>query len=313
MTEDTTMDSTAPPFVPGPPFNDPGADVILRSSDMIDFRVHRLVLSLASPFFEQMFSLPQPTAEPEVPTIIVTEPAAVLDRALRFWYPGAGPILRQTLDELREVLEALIMKYDMQFIVPAAKRHLRDYLDQDPVAVYAISCRHEWKDVALEAAKASLRLPLRNFEPARRPQLNHITGDAYHTLLHYHSECGKIAKSTSSSLKWTTLTTDVPGDECPTDPDDCPLSSKEWLFADGEREPIAAWFAGYLKGLPRLFGKTPIAPPDSPESLSLAMKWIPPDCSHCRTVGVEKLVKFGVDLRAQIAREIDSVELNLGF
>ncbi|KAJ7633563.1 hypothetical protein DFH06DRAFT_688842 [Mycena polygramma] len=42
-------------------FQDPSADIILRSSDNIDFRAHRkahrLVLALASPVFEHMFPL----------------------------------------------------------------------------------------------------------------------------------------------------------------------------------------------------------------------------------------------------------------
>ncbi|KAJ7678647.1 hypothetical protein B0H17DRAFT_944343 [Mycena rosella] len=154
------------PFVQGSPFDDISADVILRSSDGIDFRVYRVVLSLASPFFKQMFSLPQPVTEPEVPNITVTESALVLDRALRFWYPGAEPVAGETLDEFRDTLEAVILKYDMQFLIPNAKKHLRKHIDQDPLAVYAIACCHRWKDVALEAAKASLRLPLRHFESA---------------------------------------------------------------------------------------------------------------------------------------------------
>ncbi|KAJ7142265.1 hypothetical protein C8R44DRAFT_592907, partial [Mycena epipterygia] len=120
------------------PFDDPGADVILRSSDGIDFRVHRLVLSLASPFFTSMFTLPQPISESQVRTIPVSESALVLDRSLRFWYPGAEPIVGQTLDELREMLEALILKYDMQFILTSAKQQLRAHLGEDPVAVFVV-------------------------------------------------------------------------------------------------------------------------------------------------------------------------------
>lgn len=43
------------PFV-----NDPAADVIIRSSsNSVDFRVRKAVLSEASDFFKQMFTLPQ--------------------------------------------------------------------------------------------------------------------------------------------------------------------------------------------------------------------------------------------------------------
>ncbi|KAJ7142264.1 hypothetical protein C8R44DRAFT_192014 [Mycena epipterygia] len=131
-----------PTFVLQPPFDDPGADIILRSSDRFDFHVRRLVLSLASPFFRDMFTLPQPIPECPVPIIPVSESARVLNRSLRFWYRGTKPILGRTLDELREMLETVIRKYDMQFTIPLAKQ-LRGPLAQDPVAVFAIAFRHE--------------------------------------------------------------------------------------------------------------------------------------------------------------------------
>ncbi|KAI5992385.1 hypothetical protein F5J12DRAFT_897285 [Pisolithus orientalis] len=56
-------DSEDSPTVALPPFDHEKADVILRSSDGADFRVFRLFLSLASPFFETLFDLPQPSEE----------------------------------------------------------------------------------------------------------------------------------------------------------------------------------------------------------------------------------------------------------
>ena len=43
-------------------FNVPGGDIILRTSGSPNrnFRVHKLVFSLASPVFTDMFGLPQP-------------------------------------------------------------------------------------------------------------------------------------------------------------------------------------------------------------------------------------------------------------
>ncbi|OJT03115.1 hypothetical protein TRAPUB_6303 [Trametes pubescens] len=42
------------------PFDRDDADLILRSSDNIDFHVHRIILTLASPVFAGMFTTPQP-------------------------------------------------------------------------------------------------------------------------------------------------------------------------------------------------------------------------------------------------------------
>ena len=59
-TDDTnSLDTTnSPPIMQvETSFDDPTADVILRTSDHVDFRVHRAVLPLASPAFRDMFVL----------------------------------------------------------------------------------------------------------------------------------------------------------------------------------------------------------------------------------------------------------------
>ncbi|KAJ7122693.1 hypothetical protein C8R43DRAFT_1032271 [Mycena crocata] len=308
------MSSTIPSesFIPTPPFDDPDADVILRSADGVDFRVHRLVLSLASPFFKGMFTLPQPNSvSPTIPTISMAESAAVLDRALRFWYPGAEPTEIASLDELREVLEALVLKYDMQFLVPSSKKHLREYLEQDPVAVFAIACRHGWKEIALEAAKHSLKLPLRTFELIRPGQLNCITADTYHTLLQYHSQCAKAATAATSALNWTPYT-DIPGSGCTNWADStvCPRTGT-WLFANRTLAPIAEWFAHYLQRVTDDLAKSPAAKLDGPKLLSGVIAEIAP-CSFCRLTGFDEVTRFHAEvLRPKIERVINSVELTL--
>ncbi|KAJ6530566.1 hypothetical protein B0H19DRAFT_1273575 [Mycena capillaripes] len=82
--------------------------------------VHRAILAFVSPVFRDMFALPQPATEPEIPVISVQENSSVLDRALRFFYPGEQPAIG-TLDELREVIEVLISKYDVQCVISAVK------------------------------------------------------------------------------------------------------------------------------------------------------------------------------------------------
>lgn len=49
--------------IASPPFDDPEADIILRSSDNVDFHVYKFLLSLVSPVFKSMFALPQISLE----------------------------------------------------------------------------------------------------------------------------------------------------------------------------------------------------------------------------------------------------------
>ncbi|KAI6016058.1 hypothetical protein PISMIDRAFT_17780 [Pisolithus microcarpus 441] len=67
-----------------------------NSPARVDFHVFKLFLSLASPFFETLFDLPQPSeaanADMEIkdglPVIPVSDGSKTLDLLLRFYYPA---------------------------------------------------------------------------------------------------------------------------------------------------------------------------------------------------------------------------------
>jgi hypothetical protein len=103
-------------------FDAPDADIILRTlgPPKRDFRVHKLVLSLASPVFKDMFSLPQPTSNDsrkstvaEVEIVEVTDPAGALDIVLKMIYPFVPPPLDGDLDTLVECL-VIAEKYNIE-------------------------------------------------------------------------------------------------------------------------------------------------------------------------------------------------------
>ncbi|KAF8262050.1 hypothetical protein EI94DRAFT_1604033 [Lactarius quietus] len=67
-----------------------GADVILCSSDLVSFHVHKSILAISSPFFNDMFSLPQPCGEKVVdglPIVHVSEDSKLLHSLLMVLYP----------------------------------------------------------------------------------------------------------------------------------------------------------------------------------------------------------------------------------
>ncbi|KAJ7243296.1 hypothetical protein C8J57DRAFT_63798 [Mycena rebaudengoi] len=191
-----------PPFVPQAPFHGPSGDVILRSSDGIDFYVYRIVLSLVSPIFEHMFSSLQPQSESDtLPVVQMAESAILLDRSLRFFYPGAEPVV-DSLDQLCDILELLIGKYDTQSLVSLGKRFIRDYIDAEPLGCFAVAIRQGWQDIARMAARKCLSLPL--LTPTYKlPDLwKHTPGAAYYRLLQYHYRCGEAARAAWRDLSW---------------------------------------------------------------------------------------------------------------
>ncbi|KAJ7785028.1 hypothetical protein DFH07DRAFT_2610 [Mycena maculata] len=184
--------STTEKLVPRPPFSESTTDLILRSSDGIDFHVYRVVLCLASSVFRDMVGLAQPEDE-NMPTVRMAESGVVLDRILRFWYPGSEPVV-ENLGQLREILELLIDKYDVKAVVPVGKQFLRGYIESQPVGVFAVAARHGWEDLAFSAAQESLRLPLRSSSYRPPDELKYVSGIIHHSLIQYHYRCGEAAR-----------------------------------------------------------------------------------------------------------------------
>ena len=95
----------------------PNADVILQSSDLVHFRVNKLVLITSSPFFSDMFSLPQPlndTTLDGLPVVHLSEDAEVLDSLFSMLYP-VTPEMPHSCDGILALLAAAT-KYDMDAI-----------------------------------------------------------------------------------------------------------------------------------------------------------------------------------------------------
>ncbi|KAJ7481368.1 hypothetical protein B0H11DRAFT_2023605 [Mycena galericulata] len=231
---------TSPAFIPTFPLVDsPHADIILRSSDGVDFHVQRGILALVSPFFRTMFTLPQPESSSEIPKIEMQEDAALLDRALRLFYPGGQPVVVATLEELRTVMEVLISKYDVQYIVPVIKQHLEQYMGTQPLVVYAVALTHQWKDLDTDAP----------------PELRHITGTAYHNLLRYHQRCGAAARGVVQNLTWVVHSASASGSYwfcC----GNC-TNHAAGSFSGGNKHYLPTWFQVYVASMATILEMRP--------------------------------------------------------
>ncbi|KAI0349570.1 hypothetical protein OH77DRAFT_1431978 [Trametes cingulata] len=179
------------------PFTKSSADVILRTPDGVEFRVHKLILSEASPVFGDMFTLPQPelglvdassaspsvtTEAPKLPVVDVTETSQTLDHLLRLCYPMDDPML--ALSEIAPVIRAA-RKYDMKWATDRAGRMLvQDRALNDPkdaLRVFAVASDLDVPQ-AEEAAKASLRGPLGSSLPY---ELDGVSPASLYRLLEY--------------------------------------------------------------------------------------------------------------------------------
>ncbi|KZT69333.1 hypothetical protein DAEQUDRAFT_273983 [Daedalea quercina L-15889] len=196
MATGSTGSSTTPPTRYEHPFHKASADVVLRSSDGDDFRVHRLILSEASSVFEGMFSLPQPTDAPvehategkDTPVVEVPENSRTLDRLLRHCYPMSRPALND-LKEVVSLLEAL-KKYEMDEVAKDVCGVLLDgrfrTTIEDAFAVYAALWRLDFNDNLADSARATFSFNLPSFAS---PVLQSMPPAAIFALMEFRARC----------------------------------------------------------------------------------------------------------------------------
>ncbi|KAF8545682.1 hypothetical protein OG21DRAFT_1428849 [Imleria badia] len=193
------------------PFDHAQADIILHSSDNIDFRVFKLFLSLASPFFETLFNIPQSadeTVEQEVKdglaVISVTEDNKTLDALLCFCYPctlADDPNL-EVLNDAKDVIEAA-RKYSLNVIEKKARKAIVNpkILEVEPLRCFVIAHRGHLREETLLAARYMLTQPL---IPSWFQEIELLTATNLLSLLTYHKKCGEAIYALKHDLSWIT-------------------------------------------------------------------------------------------------------------
>ncbi|KAH8102596.1 hypothetical protein BXZ70DRAFT_1006505 [Cristinia sonorae] len=148
-----------------PQFSDEDTDIVLSSQEGIHFRMHSIVLKLASGWFRTLFTLPQSsqsssTCPAEV--IPMNESADILEVLLSMICGKEIPVSRMqtSMDFIEDILQ-VVEKYDM----PGAASIVRlsvslNLVKTHPVRVYALACRWGWLDIAKTASSHTLHMDL---------------------------------------------------------------------------------------------------------------------------------------------------------
>ncbi|PFH50231.1 hypothetical protein AMATHDRAFT_145597 [Amanita thiersii Skay4041] len=195
------LERASPPKDSRKPFDSSAkkADIILRSSDSIDFFVLEPLLRIVSPVFEDMCSANQEsndriTVESKLPVMQVDESSGTLYHLLLLIYPYEKLLIQD--GDLFLNVAAAVRKYQMFDVEKNLIGQLigSPLLSNEPLRVYAKAISLGWKETAGLAAKATLSQDLQGMTYVE--ELEHITGMDLHHLIEYRFRCGSAASTT---------------------------------------------------------------------------------------------------------------------
>ncbi|KAJ7211922.1 hypothetical protein B0H12DRAFT_379395 [Mycena haematopus] len=197
MSEPPVVQDASDPFAPSSnPENPP--DVILRSSDLVDFHAHKAFLSYASAMFRDMFSFPAPvTEEPNMmkvgkPIVPLTESSKTVEKLLVLCYPLFSGHGFRDLDGVDGAYEAA-----HKYIISGGQKKLEQvleeprFLEKEPHRVFAIACHRGMENLAKAAAMETLKMP-RYVPHMSVPEFELISARRLRQLEDFHFNCSEI-------------------------------------------------------------------------------------------------------------------------
>ena len=159
------------------------ADIVIRAAGAHDFRVHKFILSLVSPIFKDMFTIPQPpTTNSDIPPHVdVEESAKTWEIILQTIYPIPNPVV-DDLDDLESLLLTAV-KYEMQAVINIHKKCFenRAFLLENPLQLYAIASTCGFYDQAKHVAMNATLLEVVRI--SRSGDLRGLTVERYCRLI----------------------------------------------------------------------------------------------------------------------------------
>ncbi|KAI9441867.1 hypothetical protein H4582DRAFT_1421637 [Lactarius indigo] len=196
-------------------FNYPGSDIVLRTNDSHDFRMHKLYIEICSPILRKFIrnvSTPPNFPDGALPVVELPESKATLYSLLTFIFPVAS-ILPSTPEKIMELL-AVAQKYQMDSVMT----QIRDAISrQDPpfirpetaFHIYFLAQEHELRPEALQAAQVTLRLPMIIEDLGDKLDFPGATGTYLHELWKYHQRVRTDLKSDLLEFKDSGLPEDI--------------------------------------------------------------------------------------------------------
>ncbi|KAJ7434626.1 hypothetical protein B0H11DRAFT_2296096 [Mycena galericulata] len=133
----------------------PDADTTISSSDDVLFKLHSKNLEVHSDVLAY-FHAPEPGNE----VVQLSERSDVLDLLSQYMYRQPQPELQNVDFDLCIRLAEATEKYLVHSAIPAVKLRLQGFIQRHPLKVLDYAGRHNHTELATEAARSSMGLPV---------------------------------------------------------------------------------------------------------------------------------------------------------
>ncbi|KAH8995919.1 hypothetical protein EDB92DRAFT_106374 [Lactarius akahatsu] len=173
-------------------FDDPEADVVLRSRDSHTFRVLKLYIIRSSTVLDDLiraasdsFGTANVSNNGGLPEVQLSDSSTILSSLLSFIFP-IPPVLPSTLEETMELL-SVAQKYEMSTVLThirgsLALQDLPFICKENAFLAYSVARRYGLRKEAIQAARLTLK-----FTPMiESPEFGVIPGTHLHELWNYH-------------------------------------------------------------------------------------------------------------------------------
>ncbi|KAE9405275.1 hypothetical protein BT96DRAFT_876808, partial [Gymnopus androsaceus JB14] len=133
--------------------NAPDADVVIRSADNVDFRLHKTNLACATGAFP-----PPETNSDEV--VHLTESSETLELLFQFIYPRRFPSLENLNFDSLILLAEAAEKYEVVALISTCEFSLRKFLRTHPKRILEFAAKHDYPELIMKLAPILAHTPL---------------------------------------------------------------------------------------------------------------------------------------------------------
>lgn len=260
-------------------FSEPEADIVLRSSDNVDFKTTKAFLATVSPTFNTLLR-PELQGTPvfnadiftheDLPVLLTHTPKNGLEALLRF---RDSDMLPQDSPSIYHAVEAYVAadKYVVDGAREWAKKQVMRFAGTQPASVFAFAMKFGWYDEAKIAAEKSLSFSLQALTVAGGSEVLEVDmrplwrfhGNCRHNVINLFNKITLIFERTEYSsdspyhewqnIEWQRMI------------DRQPMCCSTRYFDDEPRSPtygtwyLKEWFCFYLEALAHILRDKPDA------------------------------------------------------